>query len=269
MKNSQHIAETDLTLYAMSALDAAEMAAARAHVETCAHCKEELRQIELALAAYAQTTPEIELPSGAKQRFMGRLAQNEKPVPVPPAGAKKPAQALATAPRRSWFVRWTPAFAGALAILLVLVAYDDIQKRTQLRPLLSAAQNENIKAAQYTQIMELLTSGQAQRVALHETPSKTPPPEGRVIYSPRNGKLLLTAQNLHPLPVGKVYELWILQPNGGKPLPAGTFAPDERGNAAIILADEPANLAVAGFGITVENEGGSQTPTPPIVLSGQ
>jgi anti-sigma-K factor RskA len=90
-----------------------------------------------------------------------------------------------------------------------------------------------------------------------------------VVYSPRNGKLLLTAQNLHPLPAGKVYELWILQPNGGKPLPAGTFAPDSSGNAAMILADEPANLTVAGFGITVENEGGAQTPTPPILLSGQ
>ncbi len=193
----------------------------------------------------------------------------KKPSPASLADAKEPAQAMAPAPRRSWFARWSPAFAGAFALLLGIVAYDDVQKRLEIRPLLSAVQNENIKAAQYSQIMELLTSGQAQRVALHETPSKTPPPEGRVIYSARNGKLLLTAQNLHPLPVGKVYELWILQPNGGKPLPAGTFAPDDRGNAAMILADEPANLAVAGFGITVENEGGAQTPTPPIVLSGQ
>jgi anti-sigma-K factor RskA len=104
---------------------------------------------------------------------------------------------------------------------------------------------------------------------LHETPQKMPPPEGRVVYSPRNGKLLLTAQNLHPLPAGKIYELWILQPNGGKPLPAGTFAPDSNGNASMVLADEPANLAVAGFGVTVENEGGAQAPTPPIILSGQ
>ena len=266
MSDRMHIADTDLTLYAMGALTDAEMQSATAHVSSCAKCKEELRQIELALAAYAQTTPEVDIPSGAKQRFMARVAQDEKPAP---AVHQKSAPLAAPAPRRGWFVRWAPALAGAMALLLVVVGYDDVQKRAEIRPLLSAVQNENIKAAQYAQIMELLTSGQAQRVALHEAPSKTPPPEGRVVYSARNGKLLLTAQNLHALPAGKVYELWILQPNGGKPLPAGTFAPDSRGNAAMILADEPANLAVAGFGVTVENEGGAQTPTPPIVLSGQ
>jgi anti-sigma-K factor RskA len=265
MSDNLHIADTDLTLYAMGALSADEMRSAQAHVEVCARCKEELRQIELALAAYAQTTAEAEVPPGAKQRFMARVAQNEKgAVPVE---KQKPEAAAKPSRRGGWFgsMRW----AGAFALLLLLVGYDDLRKRAEIRPLLAEVQNGNIRAAQYSQLMELLTSAQAQRVALHEAPSKTPPPEGRVVYSPRNGKLLLTAQNLHPLPAGKVYELWILQPNGGKPLPAGTFAPDSSGNAAMILADEPANLTVAGFGITVENEGGAQTPTPPILLSGQ
>jgi anti-sigma-K factor RskA len=263
MSDNLHIAETDLTLYAMGALPDAELAAARAHVENCARCKEELRQIGLTLAAYAQTTPEVEVPSGAKQRFMARVAQSDK------APAAAPALKAKSTRRAGWFGRMAPALAVGFALLLIAVGYDDLRKRAQVAPLLSELQNERINAAQFSQLMELLTSGQAQRVALHETPAKTPPPEGRVVYSARNGKLLLTAQNLHPLPAGKVYELWILQPNGGKPLPAGTFAPDSRGNAAMILADEPANLAVAGFGVTIENEGGAQTPTLPIVLSGQ
>jgi anti-sigma-K factor RskA len=116
--------------------------------------------------------------------------------------------------------------------------------------------------------MELLTSPQAQKVALHQSPVVAPPPEGRVVYAARTGKLLLTATNLQPLPAGKTYELWILQPGGKKPLPAGTFAPDSSGYAAMILADAPAGLAVQGFGVTVENAGGSETPTLPIVLSG-
>jgi anti-sigma-K factor RskA len=70
------------------------------------------------------------------------------------------------------------------------------------------------------------------------------------------------------LPAGKIYELWILQPGGKKPLPAGTFAPDSAGNAAMILAQAPAGLTVQGFGVTIENAGGSDTPTLPIVLSG-
>ena len=263
-----HIADDDLTLYAMSALPEAEMSAARAHVATCARCREELEQIGIALAAYAQTTPEVDVPSGAKQRFMARVAQDEKPASV--QGVKTgPMPEAERAPRLSWLGRWMPALAGAMAILLAVVSYDDMQKRAEIGPLLGAVQRGEVDTAKLNQLMELLSSAQAQRVALHEAVSKTPPPEGRVVYSARNGKLLLTAQNLHPLPAGKVYELWILQPGGKAPLPAGTFAPDSRGNAAMVLADEPANLEVAGFGVTVENEGGAQTPTPPIILSGQ
>jgi hypothetical protein len=161
------------------------------------------------------------------------------------------------------------ALAGALALLLVAVGVDDLKQRAEIGPLLAEARQGRIDSAELNQLMELLTSAQAKRVALHETPAATPPPEGRVVYSARNGKLLLTAQNLHPLPAGKVYELWILQPGGKAPMPAGTFAPDSIGNAAMILADEPANVPVAGFAVTVEKEGGSQTPTMPIVLSGQ
>jgi anti-sigma-K factor RskA len=265
MNESLHIADTDLTLYAMGALPAAEMETARAHVQVCAHCKEELRQIELALAAYAQTTPEVTPPAGAKQRFMARLRETEMPaLPAAKIMEKKPSLL------ERWFgsPRFSLPLAAALALLLIAVCYDDMRHRAALGPLFDEVRRGRVDSAKLNQIMELLTSQQVQRVALHETPSVTPPPEARVVYAGHNGKLLLTAQNLHLLPAGKVYELWILQPNGGKPLPAGTFEPDSSGNAAMILADEPENVAAAGFAVTIEDTGGSETPTSPIVLSG-
>lgn len=267
MNDSLHIAETDLALYAMGTLSEAEMESARAHLEVCARCKEELRQNNLALAAYAQTTLSADPPNGAKERFLARLAANPQHQPIAPAQARKPASSwreFITRPRAPW----AGAFAGALAILLFGVGLDDIHHRAQMRPLLSQAQRGAIDSAQLAQLMELLTSPQAQRVALHTAPVASPPPEGRVVYEARTGKLLMTASNLHPLPAGKTYELWILQPAGKKPLPAGTFAPDSAGNAAIILAQAPAGLTVQGFGVTIENAGGSETPTLPIVLSG-
>jgi hypothetical protein len=155
-----------------------------------------------------------------------------------------------------------------MAVLLVVVGVDDMRNRAAIGPLQGEAQRGAADTAQLNQLMELLTSSQAKRVSLRPGPVTAPPPEGRVVYAARTGKLLLTASNLHPLPAGKVYELWILQPGGKKPLPAGTFAPDSSGNATMILADAPADLAVQGFGVTVENAGGSDTPTLPIVLSG-
>jgi anti-sigma-K factor RskA len=299
-----HIADTDLTLYAIGALLLAEAKPIEAHLATCAQCKEELRQIMLATAAYAQTTPPVELPAGAQNRFMARLAQtpqtqglaSAKPEPASPARSSQASQSpVFTSPastsqppasqippsqfppsqqkppslwEKLFGSSWSPVLAAAFALLLVAVGVDDLHKRAQIAPLLQQARHGAIDSAQLNQLMELLTSPQAKRVALHPGPVAAPPPEGRVVYAERTGKLLLTASNLHPLPAGKTYELWILQPGGKAPLPAGTFAPDSKGNAEMILADEPAGLAVAGFGVTIENTGGSQTPTLPIVLSG-
>jgi len=274
MNDRLHIADTDLTLYAMSALSAAEAKPVEAHLQVCARCNEELRQNTLALAAYAQTTPEVEVPAGSKDRFMARLAATPQTAPaaqekiapfkVIPAKTAEPVSFW----HRIFGSGWSPVLAGAFALLLVVVGIDDMQKRTQIGPLLEQAQHGAIDSAQLSQLMELLTSPQAKRVALHPGPVSAPPPEGRVTYAARTGKLLLTASNLHALPAGKTYELWILQPNGKAPLPAGTFVPDSSGNATMILANAPAGLTVQGFGVTIENAGGSETPTLPIVLSG-
>ena len=265
MNDRLHIAGDDMALYAMGTLSAAEMETAEKHLAHCARCKEELRQNMLALAAYAQTTAEVEPPAGAKERFMARLG--ERPLPVVAAEPK-----TLRFTWRGWFQvgapRWSGALAGALALALLVVGADDLRKRAEIGPLAAEAQRAELNAAQLAALTELLTSPQVKHVSLHQAPVAAPPPEGRVVYAAHSGKLLLTAQNLKPLPAGKTYELWILQPGGKAPLAAGTFAPDSSGNAAMILADEPPNLAVAGFGVTVENAGGSSTPTLPIVLSG-
>lgn len=274
MNDKLHIAETDLTLYAMGALPTEEMKQAAAHLQACARCKEEVRQSIQALAAYAQTSPEVELPQGAKSRFMARVKETpqteavveERAVPIKysPVGTEKPVSFWG----KVFGSGWPPALAAALAILLVAVGIDDLHKRAEIEPLLRQAQKGAIDSAQLDQLMELLVSPQAKRVGLHPGAVGTPPPEGRVTYAARTGKLLLTASNLQALPAGKTYELWILQPGGKKPIPAGTFAPDSTGNAAMILADVPAGLTVQGFGVTIEKAGGSDTPTLPIVLSG-
>jgi anti-sigma-K factor RskA len=271
MNDKLHIADTDLALYAMGALSADEMKPVNAHLQVCARCKEEVRQNTLAVAAFAQTTPEVALPEGARTRFMATLAD----TPQTQLKAQSIASAQPFSKAFSWrtffgsgLVRWSPALAGAFAVALLAVGIDDLNKRAEIAPLIHQAHRGAIDSAQLAQLMDLLTSPQAKKVALHPGPVTAPPPEGRVVYAARTGKLLLTASNLHPLPAGKVYELWILQPDGKTPLPAGTFAPDSAGYATMILADAQAGLAVQGFAVTVENAGGSQTPTMPIVLSG-
>ena len=278
MNDRQHIADTDLALYAMGVLSADEAAAIRTHIESCSQCSEELRQDTLALAAYAQATPLVDEPQGAKSRFMAKVAATPQVV-TQARPAQSRAQSTEPRPERapakeafSWRILfgsgWSPLLVGAMTVALLLIGIDDLNKRREIEPLLRQARRGAIDSAQLAQIMDLLTSPQAKKVALHPGPVTAPPPEGRVVYAARTGKLLLTASNLRPLPAGKVYELWILQPDGKKPLASGTFTPDSSGYATMILASAPENLAVQGFGVTIENTGGSDTPTSPIVLSG-
>ena len=278
MTDNLHIADTDLALYAIGALPRAEAGSVADHVKACAVCSEELRRNTLALGAYAQTTPAGPLPDGAKQRFMTRLATTPQVTaaqiarPQVRSDLSAPAPVIeAGRPWRSFFTAsapWSFALAASLAVALLVVGVDDVRRRAEMGSLVKQAQRGAMDSAQFAELMDLLTSQQVKKVALHQAPVAVPVPEGRVVYEANSGKLLLTASNLHPLPAGKTYELWILQPGGKKPLPAGTFAPDASGYAAMILADAPAGLAVQGFGVTIENEGGSQTPTLPIVLSG-
>ena len=52
------------------------------------------------------------------------------------------------------------------------------------------------------------------------------------------------------------------------PIPAGTFHPDDRGNASVITPDLPKGVPAKAFGVTIEPDGGSQTPTLPIIMAG-
>jgi anti-sigma-K factor RskA len=78
----------------------------------------------------------------------------------------------------------------------------------------------------------------------------------------------MEASNLQPVPPGKTYELWVIPADGKAPLPAGTFHPDARGYASVVLPTLPAGVPAKAFGVTVENAGGSPSPTLPLVLSG-
>jgi anti-sigma-K factor RskA len=83
-----------------------------------------------------------------------------------------------------------------------------------------------------------------------------------LIRSVAEGKAVLVTRNMPAAPQGKVYELW-LQTTGGAMVPAGLMK--EAGSRTVLLQGDAASATAAG--ITVEPEGGSESPTSdPIVL---
>jgi anti-sigma-K factor RskA len=115
--------------------------------------------------------------------------------------------------------------------------------------------------------METLTDRSALRVTL--TKAQTAPvPQARATYVAEEGTLIFQANNMPALEPAKVYELWLIPANGSNPIPAGTFQPDQRGYASIMMPPLPKGVQAKAFGVTIENMGGSQTPTLPIIMVG-
>lgn len=118
-------------------------------------------------------------------------------------------------------------------------------------------------------LLDVMTNSSARHVLLSSSSSTADSaPEGRIIYVPESGSLVFLGENLNPLESSRTYELWLIPADGRDPISAGTFRPDAKGNASIILPPLPRATAAKAFGVTLEDEGGSQSPTLPIVLAG-
>ena len=118
------------------------------------------------------------------------------------------------------------------------------------------------------QVLDALTDRTALRVTLTK-PKTKPAPAAHATYVASRGTLVFLASNLAPLSANKVYQLWLMPADQSKPVPAGTFVPDARGNASIVNTHFPQPVSAKGFGVTIEKEGGSQAPTLPIILAGE
>ena len=125
-------------------------------------------------------------------------------------------------------------------------------------------------AAAARQVMDTMTDSSAMRVTL------TPRARQRRFHRAERrmlrvkATLIFLASNLEPLQPAKTYELWLIPAAAGRsPIPAGTFRPDERGNASVIMPPLPKGVEAKAFGVTVEDEGGATTPTLPIILAGE
>ena len=174
-------------------------------------------------------------------------------------------------PRRSAVARVLPWAGWAIAAGMAVAAGDLLHERDALRGTLAAQNGEMARltsdATAAKQVMDTLTDRSAMRVTLTRS-KEAPVPVGRASYLPDKGSLIFIASDMAPLGPYKTYELWLIPADGRDPIAAGTFRPDAQGNASVIMPELPKGVAAKAFGITVEDEGGSQTPTMPIIMAG-
>ena len=271
MTDGRHISYDELALHAMHALSAEESAAVHLHVSECAECREQLAEIIGDLALVAMSVEQHAVPEGARQRFLERISAASGRPEQPARSSVIPISYENRAPRSWIWIPWTAVAAllilsAALGVKLFFVNQQLETEDALLRHNERLVQKQNADNLRARALLDVLTAPTAQRVTL--TTGKTPPaPSARAVYLASRGALVLQASNMQPLPPNKTYELWVI-PASGAPIPAGTFQPDASGSGSVVMPWIPQGVQAKAFGITVENAGGSQTPTMPIILSG-
>jgi anti-sigma-K factor RskA len=178
-----------------------------------------------------------------------------------------------TSKRSRGFVGTVAPWLGwALAAGMAVTAYDFYRKNEAMSDQVAFANATSAKATQTAAkaelVLETMRSGASQRFLLARQNTQ-PVPSARVTYLAENGSLVFQGSNMDQLPPYKTYELWLIPAGTGRqPIPAGTFKPDDHGFASVILPDLPKGVVAGTFGVTMEDDGGSQTPTLPILMIG-
>jgi hypothetical protein len=268
MNGHPQYAET-LALYAMGALDGpADLAALQAHLDTCGDCRRELEALraDTALLALSATGPQP--PTRARQRLLNAIAAEPR---IEHRIKQKPFVVGRLHSR--WLSLAPVAMMLLLAVFSILLWRDLRNTRRELRVLKAQMkqtsadlEQKDKELVQARAISDVLHASDAWPLTLVGV--KAPPqPQIKMIYSRQKGALFLMASNTPALPQNKIYELWLLPANGGAPMPAGWFKPDEKGDGMMFHQMQTAGIDAKGFAVTIEPPGGSQTPTMPIVMA--
>jgi anti-sigma-K factor RskA len=275
----RHIDPDDIALYAMQLLPSDETEEMTQHLQHSAEARRVLGEIYSDLSLFAQTAETHSPPALARERLLQQVAREKKPVPVDPfvqaSGAFTPRanvlrideEVIKRTPAQKLLPWLGWALAAGMAAMCVNLYLHQIELTKSVIAAEDRASRTQLSAEAATNVMETLKDPLAVHFTLTSSDLK-PPPSGRVTYVSSKGALVLTANNLAPLAPYKTYELWLIPMDQRDPIPAGTFRPDDRGFATVVLPDLPRGVTAKTFGVTIEDGGGSQTPTMPIVLKG-
>lgn len=230
--------------YAVDALDEAERLAFEHHLARCPACQAEVASLRAAaqeLSALTETDP----PSRLRDAVLGEIRNVRPRPPAPPDTAGRPGDGGPADDRTPRVVRmrrrlpvgWAAAAAAVIALVVGGVAWSPWSTRT---PQLTAAEQviHATDVQRYTQALGDATA------TLYRSPSL--------------GRAVLVADHMPPTPPGRVYQLWLAQPDRGM-VSAGLMSNADTSEVTVLLQGDAATATAAG--ITVEPSGGSPQPT--------
>jgi anti-sigma-K factor RskA len=256
MSNGNHIAEQDLDLLALGALDESERRPLQEHLAGCAECSGQLAEARGRMALLAFAAPAVQPPASTREKLMQRVTATKPPVRAHQESRERK--------RGGWMLGWA-ALAFGLAAASVMLWVNNNRMDRELRLLQETTAEQQLRAIQNERLLDLFTAKDSIQVPLAPVAGHPGTP-ARVQYNQRRG-LLMYAGNMPVLPAERSYELWLI-PMTGNPINAGVFRPDNNGQAVVMFPALPAGVTPKAFAVTIEPAGGGPKPTGPMVQLG-
>lgn len=189
----------------------------------------------------AYAVDEAAPPADLLERIMGNLPAEAAPAAVPEPEPVDDLAARRVAHRKPSSVgRWLVAAAAA-----VVVAVGGVTVAQNLQP--SSTQQEVLQAADVQREQVSIGDGGTADLA----------------FSKSEDAAVVTLDGVAAPPEGKVYQMWRLPADGAAPESLGTMTGEDVAHTELTV--EGINT-YSGLAITVEPEGGSDTPTLPLVV---
>ncbi len=239
MNDGDHVGDL-VSGYVLGTLDDRETLRVARHLASCPLCRREVDACSRVLDELGMAGPELSPPDDLWDRLQQRIAADRQADPA--AGA-------AVVERRGLFRLFSGRAliaAGLAASILVVAGLTAVA--VVLR------QQQGVEALRSLEMPVFKLSG------TQEMPGAT----ALVVSSSSGERGTLVVDGLPPLRGGRVYQLWLTR--DGESVDGATFIVDDEGYATVVVHAPRPLTEYTGFSVTMEPEGGSLTPTGPLLL---
>jgi anti-sigma-K factor RskA len=249
--------------YLMGELAPSEIAAIEKHLATgCESCRQEIAELENVLSSIACSVPIVNPSDNVRQKLISRVNAEMRVQPLK----------LVT-PAKPWYktpINLLGRIAASLAILMLLaetVYLLEFNKQARLQATLQEKQIQTLKE-QIKQKQQVISSiGTSRRLIVLDSKlvSKA---SGKAFWDTNQNTWLIYISNLPNAPKGREYQLWFIT-DDQEVISGGMFQTDNNGCVQLPLATPHKCQSIREVAISLEPEGGSETPRGAIYLLGQ
>jgi anti-sigma-K factor RskA len=207
----------------------------------------------------AGSLPQVTPPPALKQKILAQITAQEKVVPR-------------TERSESWAI-WLPwALAACLAIVCAISLSqqrtlsqkngEQAKQLADLNQMVDSLHNETQDLKQAVATLEETNRLATVRIAmLNSMLADSPKAVAVSLWDNQQQRGVFVVQNLKPLPVGRDYQLWVIDPKYPTPVSAGVFQVDAQGNMRLQFKTDKLIESADKFAVTQEPKGGLPTPT--------